>query len=548
MNEFKNKLPLVVSAAIVLVLATFHFIYLEGMVARNDDVAMLGYVSGELFTYVPSEYMVHINVIVGYILKYLFIEFPSYNWYAIFFQILIAIGLFIGLTGAASYIYKHRSYTYIASLLMFIYIYFSIYSSLHITYTLVAIILGCGGLLLWLFTLEEDREYTIVLVVSILFFISSLLRVNSFLLIIVVSLPVIVYLATVKRKRTVLILSITSLLVVSGILIHSYYENSDDSIREYREYSNVRERVHGRPHLYWDETMSADLEKIGWSENDLLMFRSWNYADKNIFSKKSLEEILKIRTFSTFDTWEILKTVIKRDWRFIPVFLCLLLVVLLMYPHKKVFLFISVLILWYTALVFLLATFMRFPTRIAYGFYCASLINIGMVPVLLGFKVYIKNSYARMAMFVVALTCMYIAYNASEIIKKFSGSWEYQAQFTRLTELDPEALYIVWGSSMAIDQYPAKLSPKSVPRLNIVFLAWPTFSPYHYEMLERYGLNDLYVDMLDKNDIYLVAQEWRIDLLKKFMRKHYNMEIYVTQRRGLPKIGTVYKLSKSISN
>ena len=63
-------------------------------------------------------------------------------------------------------------------------------------------------------------------------------------------------------------------------------------------------------------------------------------------------------------------------------------------------------------------------------------------------------------------------------------------------------------------------------------------------MLEKYGLEDINVDMLAHARESLVAHDWRIDLLKRFMHEHYNMNIYVLEKRGLPKIGTVYKLSR----
>ncbi len=239
-----------------------------------------------------GEYNVHlyfVNAVYGYFLKPFYALFPTIGWYSIFeiatvFCSFVVIS-FVVLRRFESRVGKWLSLLVIACVSPDFY--------LHVAFTQCAAIATAAGILLFAVgRFERNLRY---LVLACPFLIAGFVfRINMFQL----GLPtlgiIIVY--NIIRERKIWHSSFFVLVALTGALgsvkaiDSSLYK--DAGYDYYAAYQGVR-AYFGDGAFYDQEGLASELEERGISSRDLRYMNAWYFFDNNVFSRDSLNNLIK---------------------------------------------------------------------------------------------------------------------------------------------------------------------------------------------------------------------------------------------------------------
>lgn len=265
----------------------------------SDDFVMSTIISGAYGNgYNP--HLMFINVIWGYLLLPFYYLLPGISWYLIA-QLLV---IFLSFT-VISYMLLERLERPVAFL--FIIVLLTVFADdayILVQFTKTAMIAVMGGGIVFLWVLFHEKFRPLLIGAGLLCLAGTLIRFMTiymaggfFLIVLVVE-----FWRLIKEKKwrrfiwTVISGTILISLAVGMKAADTYIYEHDEEYAFYREYDDARASVtDASDYGYW--AYEEELNKIGISENDYYMMRSWNFADNEIFSAEILRktgEILDI--------------------------------------------------------------------------------------------------------------------------------------------------------------------------------------------------------------------------------------------------------------
>lgn len=258
----------------------------------SDDFVMSTIISGAYGNgYNP--HLMFINVIWGYLLLPFYYLLPGISWYLIA-QLLV---IFLSFT-VISYMLLERLERPVAFL--FIIVLLTVFADdayILVQFTKTAMIAVMGGGIVFLWVLFHEKFRPLLIGAGLLCLAGTLIRFTTiyiaggfFLIVLVVE-----FWRLIKEKKwrkfiqTVIAGTILIVLAVGMKAADTYIYSQDEEYAFYREYDAARASVtDASDYGYW--AYEEELKKIGISENDYCMMRSWNFADNDIFSAEVLEK------------------------------------------------------------------------------------------------------------------------------------------------------------------------------------------------------------------------------------------------------------------
>ena len=312
MNKIKKFLnsPIVFSvllnAAVLLVSVTLFKPFFE----ENDDALISMIAEGAYGT--RETHLIYTNVILGSIYKCLYSVSPAIRWHAVIqyaflfiaFTALTYIIQYSGCHGTESGI-KNRMNKSMAAILvlsMFYEVYVSIqYSKTAVTVCAIGYVLllyGAGMKEEKLLTIKRASLNILEAVGFILLIYGMMLRDSSFLLASLLMLPVCLYefISSVRRKFRIYILIFAPVLIwfiaVKAIDANAY--RTDAAWKGFMEYNDTRMDLLDYRYDLMDRNKYGDrLEAEGISENDALIYLTWQFGDDSVLDTQKMKEILK---------------------------------------------------------------------------------------------------------------------------------------------------------------------------------------------------------------------------------------------------------------
>ena len=239
-----------------------------------------------------GEYDVHlyfVNAIYGYFLRPFFTFFPTIGWYSIF-EILSVFCSFVAISFVVLHRFKKRTGKWFA-LLVIVCVSPDFY--LHVAFTQCSAITAAAGILLFAVgRFERNLRY---LVLSCPFLIAGFVfRENMFLL----GLPTlgVIVIYNIIRERKIWLSSLMILALMAGVLagIRAFDSGlyKDGGYDYYAAYQGVR-AYFGDGTYYDREGLSSELEERGIGSRDLRYLSSWYFYDNYVFSRDSLNNLIK---------------------------------------------------------------------------------------------------------------------------------------------------------------------------------------------------------------------------------------------------------------
>ncbi len=255
----------------------------------DDDITMIQLVSGYLGG-TPVPFMVFSNVILGFILNLLYRMPTNLNW-----EILIFFGIHFLSVWCLVYVVSclplksvHKFFGILVILLsdsLFL---------LNITFTTTAafaVISGFVSILAATYN-QSPLPRRMLLFGGLLILAGSLIRIESFLLVLLVIVPSLIIIHSFFDHKNLIISLLTAIIVVASFyLFNMIYVKSFPQWKSFYAYNDVRSQLQDTPRVHLSNVKNA-YYAVGWNFNDYKLFMSWFFPDEQLFSISNLQYLV----------------------------------------------------------------------------------------------------------------------------------------------------------------------------------------------------------------------------------------------------------------
>ena len=288
MKRFLSS-PIIIALAIT---AAFFFIYLgvfrPGYFYVNDDLKMIwimaGYPAGK-----PAPFLIHTNILLGFLLTYLYGLPSNLNWEILFF---FAIN-FLSILGTLCIILSSSQSAHYKLFGVFVALGCDAFFMLNITYTLTAAFAEIGGIcLIWHAVLRDRKPRNGFLIWGIvLIVVGSFIRFQTLAIVLPPALVATLFLYSLfNPKRLALTWGLVAVLVSSAYAFDQVYVRLlAPDWHVYNVYQTAREAIYDTHRL---ENLHGQIQAIGWSKNDQELFARWFFPDQDIYSLEHLQYLV----------------------------------------------------------------------------------------------------------------------------------------------------------------------------------------------------------------------------------------------------------------
>lgn len=294
-NLFTNRIFL----TFLLNILFFLYALLFGRLAfeTNDDREMCNFLS-DVYNYGNRSYIVFVNIILGYILRFFYLAIPTINWYVIFGLIFN----FIALTMITWCIYKKSNVGVgtLVSLAFLIMFYQESYVSFQFTKN-AFLYLVAGFLVILSYYAQWKKKAFILALGCALMLLGSMVRFQCFEGVVpFFALALVVELFHTHKRAWKKWMPLFFVLCISFILIggcrglHLYQYETEPFWEYYRDYNAIRANLTDYG-MYDYKQYAEEMNKMGITVEDYSLLLKWTYADSEIFSLEMLEKLGELK-------------------------------------------------------------------------------------------------------------------------------------------------------------------------------------------------------------------------------------------------------------
>ncbi len=435
---------------------------------------------------------------------------------------------------------------------------FSLNFYAHVTFTHTAAALLVAGtlLMIWAYHSNKGIAYQISGIIFILF--GSFYRFDIFYSVMAVfAVFIFAYLLSKLRQdgkwqflglikkiftvKNILVLVSLFAVVFSFQFLSTTIINSYEGLDYYREYNRVRSGAVDYDIPLYD-LYKEDYKNIGISENDFQMLRGWFFDDEGYASLETLTEISHLQNKYSFGTVNALKNMVAVELRQIltlsPEGLMLIgfafasIAVLAFY--KKSWIYVASLSAIILALYSYLWITGRCNHRAVLSFLFASVVYLLYSTQFLEKRKFIDSILQIKPKFFISISlllCVMFTFSMAAInFIQYNNSFNNKSNETypNLNKciLNSKDKYFVFSGSAFTDIRKATLFKNTHLADDDIFDKCIYYGSAYYahpcyiEMLNNAGINNLYVDIIDNDNIYLI-DNGGIDMLVTYLNEQY---------------------------
>lgn len=523
---------------IVFVLFFLSLLMFESTWGINDDVFMAMTVSGKGFSNKPIEHIVYSNIIIGSVLKKMYQVAPLYSWYG-FYTLSVLFVSFVVL------LYSLLSFKYSKSRILYFFLYFILFGLFFIRgpeFTANAFMLGMSGAFLFIAGLRNEKilPYKILLASLFLLSVSSLVRLESFFLVVILSLPVIIIALREKdfNKQIVrksLLFSIALALIVFTCHTYDKYRYSEDN-----RWAYVLKKAELRGELVDNNKMTEYSSKtrhifnaVGWSVNDFFLMKSWFSADDRVFSRDNMEKVYS--GFKGFKNDSPKRAMVfeymLRDLYFYGSILLIIFFIMQTSEKGKNIFEIIIAILISLFIIVYLGYYIRLPSRV---YMCVlsflSFLTLFFTDINTK-KQDIKQLGGKIKyIFILLFVCffIYLHHNVSVIQEKCNFLVKYS--ITQLRPASDDRIFLVWGRSLPLEFLSVFDNLDDFSNFRMLPANHRFNDPISTETLKDFGAKT-FSELMEKDNLYHIGNHMYMALYSRYLNEHYNravaFEIYM---------------------
>lgn len=287
---------LVIAVGINILFFMLAMIFCDTKYEVSDDFVMATIMSGA-YGDSPNPQLIFVNTLLGYLLLPFYMVWPDISWYFIF-QLTLCLISFILIT----YLLLEKLDKHVA--LLFIVLFLTAFSDdVYILpqFTKTAVLAVMAGGITFLWNIFYKRNIFLLITSFFVCLFGTWVRFSTIYVAggFILLLLVYEYYHLIKEKKYRILFRATILgVILIGSAVGTYFINiytyqNDEASSYFRKYNNARAKIVDQVD-YGYESYREELEKIGISETDYYMLRSWSFGDNEYFTLDKMEKIANI--------------------------------------------------------------------------------------------------------------------------------------------------------------------------------------------------------------------------------------------------------------
>lgn len=433
---------------------------------------------------------------------------------------------------------------------------FSLNFYAHVTFTHTAAALLVAGtlLMIWAYHSNKGIAYQIAGIIFILF--GSFYRFDIFYSVIAVfAVFIFAYLLSKLRQngkwqflglikkiftaKNIIVLVSMLAVVFSFQFLSTTIIDSYEGLDYYREYNNVRSGAVDYDIPLYD-LYKEEYENIGISENDFQMLRGWYFDDEGYASLETLTEISNLQSKYYIGVVNALKNMVAVELRQVltlsPEGLMILgfafVSIAVLAFYKKGWIYVASLSAIILALYSYLWITGRCNHRAVLSFLFASVVYLLYATQFLKQRTCILMFKPKKHSGIIAIIlCLILSASAMVLsVPKYNkafnnkGSETYPAIEEYILNSENKTFVLCGNAFMKIRSATALTNSQYADHIifeKCVYYGTPYYAhPCYIEMLNNAGINNLYVDIIDNDNLYLIDDR-DIDMLVTYLNEQY---------------------------
>jgi hypothetical protein len=261
----------------------------------NDDFMMNSIASGAI-TGQPEKMLIFTHVVIGSLLRQLYLWFPSLNWYGIYLLAAFAAGYI----AIQSVLFRLRCHLLCQILMHILVLLMLLPALLLLQFTQVAAVVAAGGWMLIIFTSRGKSLWLFFAICLIL--LSALIRSDVFHLYVIIAVPLLMLNFMCCRNRSVVAVAVMAIILGSAAIAwdRNVYA-ADEKWSEFRHFNHLRSRITtaDTPGATY-ENLKHRLDEINWSRLDFEIASQFNLEPGiEKFSMENLENLAEAVSHET---------------------------------------------------------------------------------------------------------------------------------------------------------------------------------------------------------------------------------------------------------
>ena len=490
----------------------------------------------------PDEHLIYSNVLIGLILKQLYLTAPLVPWYGGYLLLIQFLAHWILLYALLLSI---RDYRCVLGYILF-YMVVGVYLLTHIQFTTTAFLIGMAGLAVILVSLFLDSNGShcrwLKWLGALCLIISSLIRFTSFQMLILASVPLFLICAfhyfKVIKLKTYLVPAAVVILGVAGCKMYdTYYYQQDDDWRNFMQYHAAAAEVSNYVLIPYTEETRKVFDDTGWSHADYLMIRDFNYLDPVTFSSAKLRNFSKQKKAMNLRKHPPVMQARMKDFKNVFTntvsLLCIIAAIFLASLNEKHCWHRSIvkwLLMWSVLIMLGLIIYKKLPERVfipltALPFYLSLLLNLPDIFSQLKNKKFDKHFVFRtgvLLLFLAASVSVWEQVKLSEF--KVKGNIRFKNDLRTLQEKWPDKVFLTQcrfpvGLFLPLD------NQSEIQGMKWLYLTGRQKSPLFQQKMKEYEILSAYTELYETDRLYLIMLPRFVPLFETYLKQHYDVDL-----------------------
>ena len=539
-----------------------------------DDFIIMNLISKADGNY--SLYGVQMHPIICGMIVFLYKTAININWYTVFLLIM----QFISFTIIGTVFMKKNKNIGILLYIAFMFVFYSKMLS-YIQYTTISILCITSGFILLMYAIDDTKNVKrfnfIISIIMIL--VGCMIRFST----IIIAMPfmflyfVMKFLKDKNLKNIRIFIILILLIILIKISFNVFY-NFNPIYKEFLSFHDVRTYLHDYNWMNYQENKDV-FESDNWTKNDRDVFYGYCFGDEDFFNTETLETLRKnaldkpeeTNFFKrVVDVISILSYDVKVDRMYRFVFLLSAILIICInflirtkkskdaLEEKENNMRLNIANFSFIAMIFLhgLFIFLNRPMfRVVISIYIIE-IAISMYVLIEIFKFNTKPIIKFIVIILILfISIMELQQNIYYSTRYNKENYSVYKDVLEYTSSNKENAYL-YTLSMK-DRYLAYSVYEKVPDdifLNVRPLGdWDTYTQNYYDFKQRYDIDNLIESLYKKDNVYLISGNviWGeaygqyINIVKKYIEEHYNINLKIDIIKEFEKDIKIYKLKES---
>ncbi len=512
---YLKKKPFIFSVGFTLFILFFIWSQFSAFYDSNDDVAMQMIASGKGYTAEPQFTLVYTNIIIGFLLQNLYQSFPQISFYPLYLLSAMALGLWFLI-----YLFIDQK----EILLVFpVGMYFAFLLTIKLQFTIIAAFTGACGIagLIYINYRETPvrHEFIKCMIAVILIWVSSLIRFQSLIMVVLIAFPSVLYLYIIRRKMLIsnnwkiLLIAFVGVMVLY-MINYSFYA-SDEEWTEYKKTQKSRSQI-----IDFGKTEISDsaLATTGLTRIEYRLICEW-FSLEPICSKEQIKGLSVAQNTQLSGT-----LIIERMFSLIKylknllffntnvVFMSLIMGVVLFYTKKRNLYLLN--ILWLIIIFLFLEIYLKISFRVVIsGLIALMLLALCFVDVHSGL---LKTKKTVLSVF----TVLFIVLLCFMSIKISTNRYDFTNFISIEQKMSIMNIYrkpiLLWGGgSSFLTQIPALEIEKNIKDFRFIPVGWLSHSPIFRNILEFNNIRKTN-EFFNKGIVLIIAKEGAMSTLESY--------------------------------